>query len=385
MSNLFAAVDDKGDIRFIGDVPRGLACGCFCPTCASPLVAKQGNLNEWHFAHEAGQERPECLVGAINLLRRLAIERTTQCPPSSLPAYRKLLQIQSISGILQSEASWSVTLEETWKWDLQAGHGHPVANTTIAPGVALDLYIDIGTAATDIDMTGRLNRAAIVLCVPIPPPSTLLRTREQAVNFIEANCSLVWRHMPDLFGIEARAMATLRQRDEEDRERHKQFIDQRARMAGQRWAQIRDRLEGRSPHPAGSEVGQAPGHGSEPARPENDPHAHAGHAAHSKAQKASTYPWAPEAKPNASFVFFRLKDGSAWVLYPRAAGGCGIAPWGTAQETEGWDEALPPSIGTPDCEAGLYRADDSLGAIIFFNRNVAITRSSSNPADFEGL
>jgi hypothetical protein len=26
------------------------------------LVAKKGLINEWHFAHESGQERPECLL-----------------------------------------------------------------------------------------------------------------------------------------------------------------------------------------------------------------------------------------------------------------------------------------------------------------------------------
>ena len=74
MSQLFAALNVQGEIRFVGDVDRGAACGCFCPDCSSPLVAKQGSANEWHFAHEGGQERPECLVGAQNLLRRFCME-----------------------------------------------------------------------------------------------------------------------------------------------------------------------------------------------------------------------------------------------------------------------------------------------------------------------
>ena len=42
MSQLFAALDAQGQIRFVGDVARGAACGCFCPVCASPLIAKLG-------------------------------------------------------------------------------------------------------------------------------------------------------------------------------------------------------------------------------------------------------------------------------------------------------------------------------------------------------
>ncbi|NAX47774.1 competence protein CoiA [Photobacterium halotolerans] len=33
------------------DVPRGNQCGCICPSCNTPLIAKQGQENQWHFAH----------------------------------------------------------------------------------------------------------------------------------------------------------------------------------------------------------------------------------------------------------------------------------------------------------------------------------------------
>ena len=28
----------------------------FCPGCGSPLILKQGEINDWHFAHESGSE-----------------------------------------------------------------------------------------------------------------------------------------------------------------------------------------------------------------------------------------------------------------------------------------------------------------------------------------
>lgn len=74
MINLFDGIGPQGEMRFIGEVERGAACGCRCPECNSPLIAKQGNEKEWHFAHEGGRERPECHAGAMNMLRRLAIE-----------------------------------------------------------------------------------------------------------------------------------------------------------------------------------------------------------------------------------------------------------------------------------------------------------------------
>jgi hypothetical protein len=67
------AVDAQGHWRDVDAVPRGKACGCFCPDCQGPLIARQGDVLVHHFAHD---DRRECrhaleasLYGmAINLL-----------------------------------------------------------------------------------------------------------------------------------------------------------------------------------------------------------------------------------------------------------------------------------------------------------------------------
>ncbi len=35
----------------VSEVPKGNKCGCTCPACKTPLVARQGDENVWHFAH----------------------------------------------------------------------------------------------------------------------------------------------------------------------------------------------------------------------------------------------------------------------------------------------------------------------------------------------
>lgn len=40
-----------GKLVSINEVARGLACDCVCPGCGTELVAKQGDVNLWHFAH----------------------------------------------------------------------------------------------------------------------------------------------------------------------------------------------------------------------------------------------------------------------------------------------------------------------------------------------
>jgi hypothetical protein len=48
----------------VGNVKRGNACGCICPSCKTPLIARQGGEKEWHFAHRSqkvhDKTRKEC-------------------------------------------------------------------------------------------------------------------------------------------------------------------------------------------------------------------------------------------------------------------------------------------------------------------------------------
>ncbi len=40
-------------------MPRGNKCGCICPSCKTPLIARQGDLKEWHFAHQSKNTQSE--------------------------------------------------------------------------------------------------------------------------------------------------------------------------------------------------------------------------------------------------------------------------------------------------------------------------------------
>ena len=45
-----------GNPIHISEVERGLACGCVCPACGEPLVAKKGAKMIHHFSHISGSE-----------------------------------------------------------------------------------------------------------------------------------------------------------------------------------------------------------------------------------------------------------------------------------------------------------------------------------------
>lgn len=52
--NLVYALKDN-EIVSVDDVESGLKCGCICPACGAPLVAKKGSKMMHHFSHYAGQ------------------------------------------------------------------------------------------------------------------------------------------------------------------------------------------------------------------------------------------------------------------------------------------------------------------------------------------
>lgn len=55
----FGIDTESGQLVDIGNVKQGKACGCICPSCKTPLIARHGNEKEWHFAHRSRQVHNE--------------------------------------------------------------------------------------------------------------------------------------------------------------------------------------------------------------------------------------------------------------------------------------------------------------------------------------
>ena len=70
------AIDKTGKLVGINDVPHGENCGCFCPACKAPLIAKnQGLKRMHHFAHCTGKE---CKYAFESMLHLLAKEKVRE-------------------------------------------------------------------------------------------------------------------------------------------------------------------------------------------------------------------------------------------------------------------------------------------------------------------
>ena len=355
--SLFAALDINGTTRYIGEVIRGAACGCFCAECKSPVVAKQGKDHVWHFAHEASQERPQCLPGSINLLRRLAMQRLLALDMLAMPECKAVVRDMQNAGI-QEVATWKLPAGLIFQRDVQAATNKPVALLTPMgmPNCTIGLWVHIGEMLLDND--DHFNGTLVYQC-PVPGKGEIT-TLAIAEDFLQRHGRWHWHKMPDVFGklenaqqnVQARAaahqtelLAKLQRLKNLHQERHSERGDHR-------YQQFRV--------PASSWLSDGGAGFSMPLQ---------------QAAPVLLPKWAALKKKNTSFFVFQMRDASEFWIVMEAADHPGyyIVP-GTGW-WDGWDEALPPSVGRADLEKGAYVSDKSINYGIQLMRNFGVTAS----------
>jgi hypothetical protein len=368
MIRLFAGLGREGAMRFVGEVERGAACGCVCPECGSPLVAKQGNEKDWHFAHEGGQERPECEAGAINMLRRLAVEYLRGQPTLDLPPCRERVKVRSPLRELSEDVEWSVRTEGAVQWIDRPSKSSPVGRAQLESGADLEIFVEIGDQVSRNYPSGTEAKASVVFWSTLPVVSDL-RKRLYAEQHLRRHGQFIWRHHPDNFGIAEAARARLRDEAQSDEEHVDRIRRRQAEEAGRKWSGIAGRLQQPPPDVVHRPLTRVAEENSVDLK-----------GSESLAKK---YDWAPDQKPGSAFIFYRLRDGSAWVVYTLQDASRGLAAWPCAEE--GWDEALPLHVGIPDLALGIYRVPDLASAMTFLAARAEVVRATSDPSEFEGL
>src|SRR3990167_11377202 len=244
-SVLIMAFDASGAIRFVCDVPRWAACGCFCPMCKSPLVAKQGKENEWHFSHEASQERPECEAGAENLARSLGIEFARELAERGalvLPEYRTSAGVISAWLDRSQPVAWNAQIAGPLAWREHPPKSRAVATCALDTGAAFALFVQVGDAGVPQidDLPEDCAYGSLVVSASWPPGT---RTREDAMAFLKRTVSFRWGYHPDTLGLRAAAQAAIEAEESAVRQRSEAMQRERANAAGRRWAEIGKRLE----------------------------------------------------------------------------------------------------------------------------------------------
>lgn len=123
-------------------VPNGKTCGCVCPACKRPLIARQ-RAQTPHFAHEPGQDCAHALETAVHLAAKqlIAARRELRLPiVQYLNLYKKEARLEIICGeqLVKPE---TVALE-TWLTDIRPDLIATVAGQPYLVEIAVTHFVD---------------------------------------------------------------------------------------------------------------------------------------------------------------------------------------------------------------------------------------------------
>jgi hypothetical protein len=193
------------------------------------MVARKGPINDWHFSHEGGQERPECPAGALNLLRRLAIQELERAPAR----IRDYLVAHPQPGC--APLRWTDRPMQPIRLVAGADSGSTeVARVALERSGEARIFVTIGRESPPLITSG----AVLWVSVPLPE-QVVIRSQADALAFVQAEMAVRWLHLPDLDGLlaAARVQAAQAMRERQEAAQRAQLL--RRAEAGQRWAEIR--------------------------------------------------------------------------------------------------------------------------------------------------
>lgn len=101
------ALNEEGRLVSVNEVNRGAACKCTCPACHQPVVARQGEVRTWHFAHAAGLDCAKGTETALHLASKQIIEKRRGL---MLPAYG----MDELEGLNADPLHAPRRVPETW-------------------------------------------------------------------------------------------------------------------------------------------------------------------------------------------------------------------------------------------------------------------------------
>lgn len=209
----FAIEYSSGELVEVGQVKSGRSCGCVCPSCGQSVIARQGDINQWHFAHDnKGAEPPKslCEISFYVCCKRFVIEQLIKNETLTLstPCYTvSEKQLISSGGSFKSKtASMAVTEEKVLTVDgftrdgnfdlavLIGSHNidvildHPERSlANISPGTNAILSVDLRFIANRYDEVrsapGLIQKAVIDLfSIDVDHKHWLFHPREVSVR-----------------------------------------------------------------------------------------------------------------------------------------------------------------------------------------------------------
>ncbi|MES2784708.1 MAG: hypothetical protein V4684_04535 [Pseudomonadota bacterium] len=265
-----------------------------------------------HFAHEASQERPECFVGALNLLRRVAAEFLRERGNPVLPIYRRQVSRRLLAGLTTEQVEWDAQPVRV-EWMDRGLQDSPVARMLLDNEVSVNLLI---TIAEDPPAPAQLASSdGLITFYTHLPNYEVLCSHTGVLEHLRRTGRFVWVYQPDVYGLVNDAATRLRSRFEAEE-----------LQAEERAQRVREQFERRRVEVA-APVGPVPGGPS-----------------------VAAQPWVAEKKTNSSYFGYRFADGSVWVHFELKSGGHGLRKLGANTQ---WHAEVPESLGQYAAELDL--------------------------------
>lgn len=151
-----------GRMVAIKDAVNGLGCECICPQCRLPLVARQGEVNQWHFAHKGDSDACE---GARESARhKMAKQIITDAKAVYIPLYSEIFGFLTAGELIQLDDPETEQWMDGMRADILAKwNGSPliieVAVTHVCEPEKIALVRDRRINCMEIDLASHFNDA----------------------------------------------------------------------------------------------------------------------------------------------------------------------------------------------------------------------------------
>lgn len=237
------------DDRMVGPelVPNGLGCGCICSECQLPLIAKQGPIKEWHFAHASGGDCTGAVETAIHhMAKQMIMDRQAiYAPGRTIERHVSGLTWQTVlKGEIQAEGV--VELRECRK-ETKIDTRKPDITATLPSGMPIAIEVAFSHFCDEEKIAWLKERDLTTLEIDISLPQDAKANEVEAIlaeRLFKLGLRSVWLHHAN----EVTVNAALDRQEKDLREHHseadaaKRAEDDKAREAERRKAEFKEHI-----------------------------------------------------------------------------------------------------------------------------------------------
>jgi hypothetical protein len=223
----------------VASVEGGRKCMCICPSCRTPLIARKGNVKEWHFAHHS---------------RNVKTKTKEKCEYSFSVSIRLMIRQLAQEGLkLRTPGLVDSLLSQS-----DVSFEYKEIEFVVAKESLIDFeWIAVGTVFTgvEVDILGLVNRIPLAIYITYPGrevPAELATPETEYAAVLEIDL----RGLEYLFSreVKGRHMQLLRNYLESSLDGKSWFYHPRANIAREKaQAKMEEWLSQREPKPENKE------------------------------------------------------------------------------------------------------------------------------------